>query len=350
MTPQRSWGRAGRRAALWALLGVLSATAAAAGPPAAEPPATGPPSALLHLDYERTRGARQCMPPGELMRAVEARLGRKVFVAAGSADLQAKLRADRSAGAFQIELELFDRSRRSLGRRQLRTRARHCSALDDSLALVLSLAADVAAPPAPAPRENPLAAAAAQQQSSIEIPSSTVAPRAPWRVRPSLGIAVIGGLVPAPGWGPSAELELTPPHFWPLFVRAAGWLTRRIGSASAGAEFKAQSVELGVCPWAFPIGPLESRWCLEQLIGRVRARGIGFDQKLPGNTVGLALGPQASLSARHGHWFISVSGSLLAPLVSRRYFYDFDGDERTITLHDQGWLWGAANLSLGIEP
>jgi hypothetical protein len=315
---------------------------------AAEPARQPQPPARLSLDYVRGPGARDCMTPEALTRAVEERLGRRVFVAAGAADLRAKLRAERTARGFGIEVELFDGAQRSLGRRQLHTRARQCSSLDDSLALVVSLAADVSLAAAAPESVAPAASIESALSSPIEIPAYTVAPRAPWRLRPSLGVAALGGLLPTLGWGLAVELELTPPRFWPLFVRATGWWPQRIGSSAAHAEFSAQNVELGVCPWTLPLGQrLASRSCAEQLIGRLSTDGSGFDRaEPPGAKTTFAMGASETLSIRLGDWFVSVSGSLLVPLIQRRYFY-VDGTE--ITLHDQGWLWGSGSLSVGFE-
>jgi len=309
-------------------------------------PAT-PLPARLFLDYERGPGASGCLAPRELASAVEQRLGRRVFVPAADAEIHAQVRARRAGRGFAIDVELRGPGERSLGRRRLNTRARHCSALDDSLTLVVSLAADLSlAPLAPlaAAREAPVSVT--PLESAIEIPASSFAPRLGWHARPGLGVTALSGLLPALGVGFAVELELRPPQFWPLWLRATRWHGQRVVAGSTGAEFSAQSLELGVCPWTLELGQLELRSCVEQLFGRVHAKGFGFDLDQSGASATLALGAMETLSFRSGDWFISVSGSLLAPLVQRRYFY-LDGNE--ITLHDQAWVWGLGGLSLGLE-
>jgi len=309
--------------------------------------APGAAPARIFLDYQRTAGAAGCLAPDQLAQAVEQRLGRAVFTAPGEADLQARVRAARAGSGFHIEVELLDRDRRSLGRRRLQTRARHCSALDDALALVVSLAADVAAhsapplaPVAPAPATLPAL------ETPIEVPESTYAPRLGWRLRPALGVSALGGFLPRLGAGPSAELELLPPHSWPIWLRATVWQRQRLGTGPAGAEFAAQSLELGVCPWSARWPRFEARSCAEQWLGRVTARGFGFDQDQSGTGATLALGGNETLRYWLGDWFLSLSGSLLVPLLQRRYFY-LEGSE--ITLHDQGWVWAVGTISLGLE-
>jgi hypothetical protein len=310
-----------------------------------------PAPALLALDYERAAGAAHCLAPAALARAVEQRLGRKVFVPQARAKLQAHVRAERLAHGFRIDVELFDGAGRSLGKRQLRTGARHCSALDDSLALVVSLAVDVAASPEPEQTAGAAAPALPEPpapvalETPIDVPAGTYAPRASWQLAPALGGLASGGFLPGLGLGGAFELELRPPAFWALWLRAALWQPRRIGGAQ-GVELSAQTLELGVCPWRFELAGVEARWCAEQLIGRVAMQGFGFDRDQSGAGASFGLGLTGALRQHFGDWFISVSGSLLAPVVQRRYFYVDGGD---IVLHDPAPVWAFGSLSVGLE-
>lgn len=320
-----------------------------AAPASAEPgSAEAAPAALparLYLDYQRGPGAHACASAEQLAAAVEARLGRRVFVAASEADLHAQLRAQRVGRGYRVALQLYDRERRLLGRRQLSTRARHCSALDEALALVLSLAADVALPPPSSVPAAPRAVAPQPLDTPLEIPADVPAPRQPWQLRPSAGLAALSGLLPGVALAGALELELAPPRSWPFWLRALGFLDERTGAATGG-EFSAQALELGVCPWAPRGERFEARLCAEQLLGLVRARGFGSDADRQEPRVSLALGLEQSVGYRSGAWLISVSGSLLATPARRRYYY-VDGDQ--ITLHEQGWVWGGLRLALGLE-
>jgi len=335
--------RRARWGACWVLVNGLLASALVAAQPAPQP-------ALLALDVQRGAGAAQCLDPTALARAVEQRLGRSVFVPAQQAALQARVRARRAAHGFRIDVELFDRAGHSLGKRQLRTSARHCSALDDSLALVLSLAADVAAAPQPdmapaAAAEQPALPLPVALETPIDVPASSFAPRAGWQLAPALGVLVGGGMLPGVGLGGAFELELRPPSFWSLWLRVALWQPRRLGAAQ-GVELSAQTLELGVCPWLFELAGVESRLCVQQSIGRMAMQGFGFDRDQSGSGPSFALGATESLRHHFGRWFISVSGSLLAPLVQRRYFYVDGGD---IVLHDPAAVWAFGSLSFGVE-
>jgi hypothetical protein len=328
----------------------FSASASVAAQAAPEPA-----PALLALDYQRAAGASHCLAPAALARAVEQRLGRRVFVPRAQAELQAHVRAARAAHGFRIDVELFDGEGHSLGKRHLSTRARHCSALDDSLALVVSLAVDVAVDVAPPAAPEAVAPDAAPQrveptalvalETPIDVPAGTYAPRASWQLAPALGVLAAGGLLPGVGLGGAFEIELRPPAFWALWLRAALWQPRRIG-AGQGVELSAQTLELGVCPWWFELAGVESRSCAEQLIGRMAMQGFGFDRDQSGSGASFALGVTESLRRHFGDWFISVSGSLLAPLVQRRYFYVDGGD---IVLHDPAPVWAFGSFSFGLE-
>jgi hypothetical protein len=315
------------------------------------------PRARVYLDYARDDGARSCVSSSELARSVEARLGRSVFVDAAQADLIAEVRARRVEGAFVIDIDLFDRGHAALGERQLSTRAPHCSSLDDSLALVLSLAAD-APPPAPVGRAlAPGPAAAAPQPperepsfvpTPIAIPATTHAPRRGIALEPSLGAALLFGPVPGVTAGLELGVVVRSGSFWPVSLNAAGWWPRTHSAANErGARFSAKSLELGVCPWEGPLGPIVLRTCVREWFGRVSARGFGFDEDQRSDRWVLAFGIGATLT----HWFgpvlLSVDGVLLVPPVRRRYFFA-DGAAST-TLHEEPWLFGSVGIRLGTE-
>lgn len=319
-----------------------------------------PRRARVFLDYARHDSARACISREQLVSAVEARLGRRVFVPALPADMIAEVRARRAGARFVVEVGMYDRDHHALGQRQLSTAARHCSALDDSLALVLSLAADapsmdvgapvipaepVPASPAAAPQAARLPAA---QSTPITIPAATYAPRLGLRIEPDLGVALLMGPLPGATLGVQLGLTVRAAHFWPVSLRAGRWWpkTRRVG-AERGARFSASSLEVGVCPWEGLLGELSFQACVLEWFGRVRARGSGFDVDERSERWLVALGTGGNV----GHWFgpvfVSASASLLAPPVRRRYFFS-DATEST-TLHSEPWLFGNIGVRLGTE-
>jgi hypothetical protein len=310
-------------------------------------------SALLWLQYSRAAGAEQCLAETELVRAVEARLGRRVFATREAADLIAEVQAAPERGGWTIQLRLLDGERRLLGERRLTTGARHCSALDEPLALVLSLAADVrrelpAAPHGPpAPSGGPDAQDVPRRPlaTPIAIPTDSPAPRVGFALRPSVGGAVAFGLLPRGAIGARARLELVPPNFWPMTLEATGWRGQRLGR-ERGVRFAIQTLGFGVCPFRVRVGAAEIFGCLEQSIGKLAAKGFGFDEAAPSDRWWAALGSGGAIRYALGPVFLSVTGSLLVPLVERRYFYTDGAD---ITLYRAPWLLGTVAGTVGAE-
>lgn len=306
------------------------------------------PPALVHLRYDRAAAAAGCQSPEALGAAVEARLGRQVFVPPERADLFAEVRAYRRARRYVITVTLSDAQQRRLGERRLETRSRHCSALDDSLALVLSLAADVRRPrAAAAPIEAPPPAPEPLQPllTPVTIPEAAHAPRAPIVLEPSLGVAFGVGLLPHLAVGAQARLRIEAPRLWPIELDATLWHHQRLGDEQ-GVRFALQTLRLGLCPWQLSAGRVELSGCVDELFGKARSKGFGFDEAATADRWLAALGASAAARYRFGSAFVSASGSLLFPLVQRRYFY-LDGGQ--VTLHEGSWLLGIVAISAGLE-
>jgi hypothetical protein len=316
----------------------------------------------VYLDYSRAPAAATCLDGATLKRDVELRLGRSVFVSERDADVRAVVVARRVARGFAASVELFDGARQSLGRRELSTRARHCSALDDSLALVLSLSADMPRerlnPPAPPPSSpsgpsppvptapSPPAVAPPSLGTPLSIPDTP--PRFGLRLLPEIAAAAASGLVPSLAPGLDVGLELRSNRFWPVSVHAAGWArqvqeVRREGRA---ARFTAQTLTLAICPFTGPLGPLEGSLCVLDRLAHVAARGTGFD--LPQESTGwqVALGAGGNIRYWLGPLFISGAGELLVPMLRRRYFFT---DVEDINIYEEGWLQTVLRLGIGTE-
>src|SRR5262245_48922735 len=82
------------------------------------------------LELEKGAGAEHCIDAPELASAVETRLGRRVFGVRTPADLQVRLELHRPrSGEWRGDLLLLDDAGNELGRREITTKARDCSAL-----------------------------------------------------------------------------------------------------------------------------------------------------------------------------------------------------------------------------
>jgi hypothetical protein len=334
------------------LFGLVLAPVAFAADDRRELPAA---SARVYLEYERDLAASTCVSPEQLRADVEARLGRRVFAPAAEAELQARVRARRASGRFVIEIALSDREGHGLGTRELSTRAPHCSSLDDSMSLVLSLAADMplavanGGTPERAPRPGEVVSVApASLETPLVIPAMTHAPRLGLRLEPTLGIGGVSGLMPALAPGVELGLTLRANAFWPISFRGTAWAEQRrtLATGARGATFSAQTLEVGVHPWSGRFGGLDASVCVLQMLGRVRARGFGFDETWSEDAWLVQFGGGAALTQWLGPVFVSASAALLVPAVRRRYFVTEGAD---VSLHEQPWLSVAAAVRVGTE-
>jgi hypothetical protein len=236
-------------------------------------------------------GTEQCLGEAALQRAVEQRLRRRVFRRDLPVTLDVQIDFAHGTSGWSAELTVRDGSSRFLGGRSIVTEAAHCSALDDSLALVVALLVD-SPPSAPEARpvEPPAAAPAEplvnikpetpQPSTTLSLPRDTVAPREPWRFDVSLGASAAVGTVP--GLAPGGELGLSarPPH-GPEIRLFGDWFgqrdQQRVGT-NAGAHFDFADVGLELCALDVHFGALGWFGCGGQALGRLRVASYGFDQ------------------------------------------------------------------------
>ncbi|HWZ91951.1 MAG TPA: hypothetical protein VNW92_23970 [Polyangiaceae bacterium] len=293
-----------------------------------------PASALGHgdvaLGVERRPGTEQCIETAALERAVEARLHRTVFTTQPSAQLRIDLVLDHATDTqWSAELSLRTASGASLGQRRIETSARHCSALDDSLALVIALlvdspppvpaeAAPLAAPgsippmvPSPLP-VNPASPAKPAPATTIQLPSDTHAPREPWHADVAAGAALTGGVLPGVAFGPEASLGFKPAYVPEvrLFGGLLGQRESRVGSSASGARFGFAYVGLELCPGFAAPRRLRPFACLGQVVGRLRAEAFGFDENRLSNLLRFALQVRLGIA-------LSITGPLSLRLDGR---------------------------------
>lgn len=253
---------------------------------AAALPDDPPPGARLKL--VRPPEAKACLSQAELERGVERRLQRAVFEEA-TPKLSLQVLFERRQKQWFVRVELSD-ARGLLGTRELSTDAGHCSALDDSLALVVALLVDT--PPEreePPPLETrgaaslPIATAHAPPRlSEIRIPAETLAPRESPRVGVRASWLLAAGLLPDFALGLAAAVDFRFPHLPRFALLGEGFAAERatLAARAAGARIASQRLGLEVCPalWSADYAWVES--CFGQRVGRIRAEGFGFDRNV----------------------------------------------------------------------
>ena len=192
-------------------LGLLVALAAVAVAPRARAATADPVHAAL--EWHRLPGGQSCSDAATLERAVESRLGRKIFVARNAADVVviARIGPARRGTGWVIDLELRTASGQVIGTRELTTGDPSCSALDPSVALVVALMGDIPKSdvPAPAPAPAPKRAVPRPERPTpIRLP---VEPARAWRVQVEVAATGAIGVLPGAIAGVSLGWGLEPP-------------------------------------------------------------------------------------------------------------------------------------------
>lgn len=240
------------------------------------------------LAWARQPGAEACLAPPALATAVEARLGRKVFVAPSDAEVTIEgSAAPRAGGGFRAELRIVGRDGSVQGTRSIEDDDPACAGLAARVPFVVSVmlepgAEGAAAEPAPAAEPPP-------PPPPRTVVRTVAPPPSPWAFGAELvGVAVLG-LQPALGAGFDVGLIVRPPEVGPLVL--SGGLTGAT-EARAGASRAVVGLAWGAlraCPLALPPAGLDLRGCVGVQVGTARARGHGF--------AGLDLGDDAPFVA-----------------------------------------------------
>jgi len=288
-------------------------------------PSAAPERGLMaSLHVRRSAEAEGCIEASALSAAVEERLERRVFVNDRTPDLHVNLELDKARKGWRARLLLEDSRGNELGRREIVTTARDCSALDASLALVVALLVDAPPiPPAPvAPSEpaNP-PSPAPRPATAVVLPRDTFAPREPFRfdVRGSALLAV--GLLPGVAPGAALSLSLLPPHFVEFALSAELFMPRRVDHGGGrGVEVRHFRFGLSVCPLAHETPRYRLAGCGGQTVGRIEAQGFGFDQNGTAKELsyGLTLGPVFRLRLG-GPWGLGIAMAAEFPLTRNAY-------------------------------
>lgn len=302
-----------------ALIAGVTLLAAPLVPSAA--PGEGGLTASLHV--RRTAEAEDCIEASALSAAVEERLERRVFVQGRTPDLHVNLELGKVRNGWRARLLLEDSAGNELGRREIVTTARDCSALDASLALVVALLVDAPPlPPAPVERREPGTPVPAPRPATpLALPRDTFAPREPFRfdVRGSALAAV--GLLPGVAPGAALSLRLLPPHFVEFALSAEVFLPRRVDAgAGRGLELRHFRFGVSVCPVSHETPRFRIAGCAGQTVGRMDARGFGFDQSATAKDLsyGLTLGPDFRLRLG-GPWGLGFALAAEFPLTRNAY-------------------------------
>jgi hypothetical protein len=251
-------------------------------------------SMLVVLSVQQGEGTEACMTFAQLQQGVEKRLKRQVFVDAAQASLRLEVIFSKTGADTEARIELASVDGTPRGTRSLVT-SKHCSALDDSLALSVALLVDQ--PPDPEPDAAPPAAPAVSGEeppassapppapqravrppTPITIPADVAAAREPWHGRFGAVAAAAWGVLPGIGPAVALYLKLVPPHFLPVLLQGEGfWPATAERDGSSGARFRLFRVGLALCPALYDSPVMSSSLCIGQKVGWLTVEGYGFD-------------------------------------------------------------------------
>ena len=316
------------------------------------------------LNWSRGDGARECITTPALAKAVEARLGRSVFVSPAAAQFMLDARIEGGPSQWSATISLQDRDGHRVGQRDLTSTEKDCRALDQSLSLMLALAIDPNAtlavagtpvatslpPPAPpAPAEAPPPVAVARPVDTPVVPKLPAA-TAPERVATAYteaSLRVSFGMLPG-GAVPGAEVAaMVPIHeSWIARAGAAAWLPAQETGAEGGVLISQFSASLGMCgrirgTAAFLL------LCAGMEPGLLVASGYGFNHSIEtARRFTLMAGPSAKVGVHLvGQLWGQLGGDLLVPII-RRQFYYLKADNSSVEVFRSAAITGAVSASV----
>lgn len=327
--------------------GLLVALAAVAAVPRARAATREPVHATL--DWHRLPGGQSCSDAATLERAVESRLGRKVFVPRGAADVVvvARIGPARRGAGWVIDLELRTASGQVIGTRELTSAAPSCSALDPSVALVVALMVDIPKSDVPAPAPAPKRAVPRPEKPTpIRLP---VEPARAWRVHVELAASGAVGVLPGAIAGVSLGWGLDPPGLFLIELDASLYPKADVAQNGAGSRFSLASAELDLCP--LEVGRSQPwLWgCVSQRLGEISGEGFGFSENLRQSRAFYSAGLRARAAVELAgplKLVGSVGGEV--PVTRDRFIYR-DATGRTVELFRMAPIFGSAELGLGLS-
>ncbi|MBW2461732.1 MAG: hypothetical protein JRH11_08800 [Deltaproteobacteria bacterium] len=262
-------------------VGISATPALAQGGPEVQ---TSTASRTSSLSWVRLPGAEDCATAPELARAVEARLGREVFVAPRNAELSVEGRvAPGDGGGFTATFAVATAGGEVLGQRELGTESEDCSELTATVAFVVAVMIDPDADerdlggpqqqdggPSVGPTVDDAPAEGDDPTQGLEGPRGDAAEAAPapdqralfgWSGEIDGGLGVAVGLVPEPTIGGFGAIVIQTPWFiaaefnaslYPYSPQDAGpgdvhWLTAFGGFLLCSPEFRFRSFGLRGC-------------------------------------------------------------------------------------------------------
>jgi hypothetical protein len=316
------------------------------------------------LSWIRLRGAESCVATQKLAQGVEARLGRRVFVAAPRADISVEGYVERTKQGYEATFSVRDSEGSLLGTRKLIEPGPSCDALTDALVLALAVMIDpettdttTANEPA---REPPSAPSPQPPEAAPPPPAREIAPAPepapkpirlpPWDFEMDASAALGVGILPGAALGMSVTAILQPPRFWALRIGGSFFPGSSIDLGNgARASISLVYGEAALCPLGRTIGRLRMMACAGAQVGALRGNGTGLvhDATDESVEVNVAATGQATLSLiKPLVAFASVT--VLVPTMRRGITY-VRADGSSEELFRPAAACGVGEIGLGVR-
>ncbi len=304
-------------------------------------PRVAPDSERITASLSWARGANTegCISSDALSSEVEARLGRPVFGARGSADMRIEgsiERVDSTTTRWRVRFTLYGVGGKPLGHRDLESDREDCAALDDSLALIVALLVDLHKDEAREQQRRLAPRRPVKKPTTFRIPKRTRQTdrrRAP-EVWSTVGVSTSYGYLPQAALSVRLAVGLDPVVFWPMELDAILTFPSERHTTTGGARFTARSVGLSICPLTFRQTWIVTRACAGGRLGQLIATGFGFDETHePRVLVPSGLARVTAMFPLGDSFGVSAGAGALVPLKRPRFVADEAG---TVLLH-QPW-------------
>ncbi len=293
----------------------------------------------IAFEWERAPGAEDCAEGPFLRRAAEALLDKPVFVSSDRADIFIRGRIAPTANrrGYRAQLLLVAADGTAIGQREIQGETPDCASLNESLALVIALAADSlrAAPPV-----------------VLRMPKAPPRPGAPWNVELGVVSAAFVGLMPdvwPPAFGLRALLE--PPVFLPFELSVLGWAfpDHHTTPDGRGADFRAIAFRAFLCPTLFAPGGTRVHGCLGAEFVPLIATGVAVD--VPFTPASRIFGPSAKAAVSVPLWgksALHLGAGLMMPLVRDRFYYRDEAGQAKV-IHQPSLFVASGEIGISLR-
>lgn len=280
-----------------------------------------------------------CSTSDDLVRKVEALVGRRVFTDPEHARYFVRVQITADSGAeWTARLILSSRDGTALGERELRREAASCQSLDIALSVALGLMLDVAVDedartPEPVPMPSAKAAPAPTPARTVyRLPPE----QARWTISGDASAAFALGMMPGLMLGADLGFNAQAPPFVPIRLGLTIWAPKREPSAGPGVQVEGWQAQAGVCPSIARSSHWAAHACVTSGLLHATGTGLGYAETRTKSLFVPQIGARVNLRARlFGH--VSLLGSV-GTWVNLSHRYTFFGvEEGKRTDHYQSW-------------